>query len=221
MSDPTIDPINVSTLTTAGGTAGITPQAPAKVEMTSDALTARLAEERAKGSAAARAALLKDLGIEDAKDGKALLAAAKAKADAELSEAQRLAKTIEELTPKAKRAEALEKQLEALVAVQFDALPEGTRAAIDEVAQGNAEERLRMIGVFRKAGFIDAPAPPAAEKTKLPAATTSPASPPKAGTAQTKYDEWQAFVTAGRQTAADLFFQYNRSAIEKSRPADQ
>ncbi len=197
------------------------PPAPAKVEMTSDALTARLSEERAKGSAAARIAVLKELGIEDTKDGKALLTAAKARADAELTETQRLTKALEELTPRAKRAEALEKQLESLVAVQFDALPEGTRSAIDEVAQGNAEERLRMIGVFRKAGFLDAPVSPPAATPKTPPITTSPGSPPKPGGTATKFDEWQSHIKSGNQIAADMFFQFNRAAIEQSRPADQ
>lgn len=224
MSEP-IEPATITTTTTGtGAPTGTTPTAPptpAKVEMTSDALKARLDEERAKGSAAARLAVLKELGIEDTKDGKALLAAAKARAEAELTETQRLAKQLEELTPRAKRAEALEKQLEALVAVQFDALPEGTRNAIDEVAQGNAEERLRMIGVFRKAGFLDAPAQQAAAPQKTAPITTSPASPPKPGGTQTKYQEWQAHLQSGNQIAADMFFQFNRAAIEQSRPADQ
>jgi hypothetical protein len=183
---------------------------PSQVSMSSEALKARLEEERGK----ARANLLKDFGFENPKDLKAVLDAVKAKQDAELSEAQRLAKALEETKPRAERADKLEKMLAGLVESQFAALPEQVREAIDKVADGNAEERLRMMDLFRSSGLLNTPATAAAPIS----ATTTPPSPPRPITTQTAWDKYQALMKSN-PLLASAFYQSNRAAIDQSRPA--
>ena len=184
------------------------------VSMSSAALKARLDEERSK----AKAALLKEFGYESQADLKAVLAAAKAKQDAELTETQRLAKALDDLKPRAERADKLERSLAALVEAQFSALPEKAREAIDGVANGNPEERLRMMEVFRQSGLLSASA---AASTAPPAAapvTTTPGPAPRPAAMQTPWDKYQE-LQKRNPLLASAFFQANRAAIDESRPA--
>ena len=97
---------------------------------------------------------MKELGFEKPEDLKAALKLARDAQDKDLSELEKAKKSIAEYEPKAARTEHLEKLVAGFVEQQFGALPENVRDAIDEVAKGNPEERLRMIGVLRKAGVI-------------------------------------------------------------------
>lgn len=186
---------------------------PSEVSMSSAALKARLEEERGK----ARSALLKDLGFDKPDDLKAVLSAAKARQEAEMTETQRLNKALDDLKPRAERAEKLEKSLAALVESQFASLPEKTREAIDSVAAGNPEERLRMMEVFRASGLLAASAAPAFPTIAAPA-TTTPGPAPKPTNAQTAWEKYQA-LNKTNPLAAGAFFQLNRAAIDESRPA--
>jgi hypothetical protein len=186
--------------------------APSEVSMSSAALKARFDEERSK----ARASLLKEFGFESQKDLKAILDAAKARSDADLTESQRLAKALDEAKPQVARAEKLEKMLGALVESQFAALPEKVREAIDGVAAGNAEERLRMMDLFRSSGLLTGAAS-AAPAIAAPA-TTTPGPAPRPTHVQSAWDKYQA-LEKSNPLLASAFYQMNRAAIDESRPA--
>lgn len=195
-----------------------TPSQPASdaVTMSSTALKTRLEEERDR----ARRALLKDLGFEKATEAAAVLKAAREKADAELSEIDRLKKQLSELSPKAEKLTALETRFASMVEREFAALPDNIRGAIDEIASGNAEERLRMIDVFRKSGLIGS-APAAAGEPPAPMArpASNGAAPPapKPATQRTKHDEFIALDKSNPMAAA-IFYAANKREIEATRP---
>lgn len=220
--------------TAASQTAPIVPSAPpsapsappdeSTVRMSPAALKARLDEERSKG----RAALLKEFGFEKHGDLAAVLKAAKDAEDAKLSEMDRLRKQLDEYKPKVERLSALEQRVASMVDAQFSALPENIKSAIDGVANGDPEERLRMIDVFRKAGMLNpsqpvstaqpiaTPASPAA--LPAPLANTAGQPPPRPAPVKTKFDEWQDLLKTN-PVGASIFFRSNKAAIEASRPA--
>lgn len=184
---------------------------------------------REAGESGAKA-LLKSLGYETPEALGAVLKVAKDTQQASLSETQKLQQTIDELKPKAELADKRGQTLERVVKSQFDALPENVRTAIDDVAKGDAEQRATMMDVFRKAGVIGAqpagatgaPAPNGATGApQHPAlASTSTAGPPPApASVKSKFDEWQD-LEKKNPTMAGIFYDANRLAIEKSRPAE-
>lgn len=194
-----------------------------EIRLSSRELQKRLEETRD----AARTRFLKDLGFEKPDDLKAVLKAAKDAEDAKLSEIERLRKQAEEYKPRADRAAALEKQLATIVESQFNELPDNVRSAIDDVANGNAEERLRMMDVFRKSGLLKSPvsaqAPNAAPAQAPaapppPAANTAGAPPPKPAAVKSKFDEWRD-LEATNPVMASIFYTANKRDIDKSRPA--
>lgn len=132
---------------------------------------------------------------------------------ANLSEAERTQKLIKELTPKAERATHVEALLTSLVESQFKALPESTRLAIDAVANGNPEERLKLMSVVQAAAGA---APPAAPLKPPPANTAPPGSPPPPAAQRTKFDEYQALSNPVQK---QIFYGLNAQEIESSRPA--
>jgi hypothetical protein len=181
------------------------------------ALKSRLEEERSK----ARNSLLKDLGFEKASDIAAVLKSVKDKQDAELTEVERLKKQLGEFAPKVERLTTLEARFASLVEHQFGALPDNVRQAIDEVANGNAEERLRMIDVFRKSGLLGGhatqPTDPPAGAIPKPASNGSTAPAPRGAAVRTKYEELVE-LEKRNPIAASIFYQANQREIEASRP---
>lgn len=188
-----------------------------KPDLTSDQLAARLREERDKG----RNALLKDLGFEKPDDVKAFVDAAKKRAEAELSETEKLKKAADDLKPRAERATLLEQRLAAVAKSQLEALPEALRNTISKRAGDDPEKVLDLIEMFRDAGQIGAAAAATttAATTAAPTTTATPNNAPKPGVVNTKFDEWQTLVTAGKQTPADIFYRLNQAEIERTRPA--
>jgi hypothetical protein len=203
-----------------------TAAAPAPVGINSEQLTARLREAEAAGVKK----LLKELGFEKPSDVKAVLKIAKDQQDSELTERQRIEKERDELKPRAAKADSLETLVAAMVEEQFTGLPEAAQTAIDEVAKGDAQERLRMMQVMRKAGFLNGAAPHAAAPTTsgapapapkpAPATTAPPANAPKPGAVRSKWDEYQD-LNKKNETLGSIFYQTHRIDIEQSRPATQ
>lgn len=186
----------------------------AEVRLTSAQLKDRLDETRRSAETAA----LKGLGFETREQADAFVKSAKALQDAQLTEAQRQAKALEELAPKAQRADALAARLKTYSDREFAGLPETIQKAIDKSANGDPEKRLEVIDLFRESGLLGAsittpqPAPAPAN------AGAGQGAPPKPTTAQTPFDQWQSLMTAGKTVQADIFYQTNAPAIEKSRP---
>ena len=200
------------------GSNGAPPPAPiqGKPDLTSDQLAARLREERDKG----RNSLLKDLGFEKPDDVKAFVDAAKKRAEAELSETEKLKKAADDLKPRAERAALLEQRRAAVAKSQLEALPEALRNTISKRAGDDPEKVLDLIEMFRDAGQIGAAAPPPGPPpAPAPANSATPNNAPKPGVVNTKFDEWQSLVAAGKQTPADIFYRLNQAEIERTRPA--
>jgi hypothetical protein len=190
---------------------------PAEVRLTSAQLRDRLDETRRTAESAA----LKALGFDTKEQADAFLRTAKALQDAQLTEAQKQQKLLEELTPKAQRADALAARVKAYADREFSTLPEAVQKAIDETANGDPEKRLDLVEMMRKSGLL------ATSGAAAPAPAPAPANagagqgvPPKPTNAQTPYDQWQALVASGKQIHADLFYQANVPAIAASRPKD-
>ncbi len=136
-----------------------------------------------------------------------------------LSESEKTQKLIQELRPKAERAAQVESLLNGLVESQFNALPEATRAAIDAVASGNAEERLKLMRVVQAAGLASGNAPPATPPAPVkppPANTAPPANAPPPAATRSKYDEYAAITNPLQRS---IYYQLNATDIEASRPA--
>jgi hypothetical protein len=204
-----------------------------EVRLTSAQLKARLAEERET----ARKNLLKEYGYEKREDLAAVLKAAKDAEDAKLSEIDRLRKQVEEAKPQLARVSVLEQRVAAMVEAQFSELPENVRSAIDGVANGDPEERLRMIEVFRKSGLLtqkqaaqavatqaavaavqQQAAQPTTTQGAAPLANTGGAPPPKPTATKTAFEQWQDLERTNRY-AASFFLQTNKAAIDATRPA--
>jgi hypothetical protein len=198
------------------------PPGPAKVELTSDQLKQRLDESRAAGGTAKEQELLKTLGYKTLAEAQAVLNAVKAKADAELSEIDRLKKENGELKPRADRAAKLEETFKHMVDQQFGELPENVRTAIDSIANGDPDERLRMMSVMRAAGVLNpAPAAPPPPAKPAPANTAGAGGNPKPAESKTKFETWDALKREGKDVAASIFYTANQADIEKSRPAEK
>jgi len=201
---------------------------PAPVGINSEQLTARLREAEANGVKK----LLKELGFEKPSDVKAILKIAKDQQDADLTDKQRIEKERDELKPKASKADALELLVSAMVEEQFTGLPEAAKTAIDEVAKGDAQERLRMMQVMRKAGFLNGAAASVAAPVAgtngaaapvakpAPVTTAPPANAPKPGGVRTKWDEYLD-IKKRNDTQGAIFYQTHAIDIEQSRPATQ
>jgi hypothetical protein len=135
-----------------------------------------------------------------------------------LSESERTQKLLGELKPKAERAAQVEALLGSLVESQFSALPEATRTAIDAVANGNPEERLKLMRVVQAAGLAapGAPVVPPAPVRPPPANTAPPANPPPPAGVRSRFDEYQAITNPIQR---GIFYQLNAAEIEQTRPA--
>lgn len=187
---------------------------PAEVRMTSDALKARLADERAKE----RKSWLKEHGFADEEAFKSHLKVSKELADAKLSEDERVKKQLKELEPKAARADLLEARMKKDVETRFAALPEDVQKRIDAEADGDWEKRdafMRVLGPAASAGATAATEKP---KAAAPAnTTTAPPAPPNttAPTAFEKYQELQKTDPMG----ASIFFSCNQLEIQRTTPA--
>jgi hypothetical protein len=223
------------TSATSAPAAQIQPAAKPKVaaadvrSMPADEFNKRLAQAEAAGEKKALAAL----GVERPDDLKARLARLKELEDAQLSDKERTEKKLAELQALAEASKTVSTVAEDAVKELYDALPEHIRLAVDELKPKNAEERLKYVRAFRKAGLTVAPssAAPITQEVSAPAATTqqtappAPAAPANSGVApgapkpatRTKLDEYRE-LSAKNPIAAGVFYQANKAAIEAARP---
>jgi hypothetical protein len=184
------------------------------VNMTSDLLKVRLDEART----AAERKVLRDLGVADIEAAKATLAAAKAAEEAQLSDAQKYQRTVDELRPRAERASALEQRVAAYAQREMAGLSEAARAAVTKHAGEDPERILATIEMFRDAGLIGGTSIPLSiAPAPAPANTASPNNAPRPTVARTKFDEWNGMSGMAR----DIFYGLHKVEIEKTRPAGQ
>lgn len=197
--------------------------AAAPIGITSEQLKDRLDEERVKTTDRVRAELLKELGMTDTASAKAKLEAL-AKLEAEkLSELERRDKEIADLKPKADRVSAIEKQFADVVEEQFKALPKDVQKAIDASANGNAEERMKMMRVYRampQAAAAAVETEPVKPLPIQPGATTAPVSAaPAAATpiTQNHLAEHERLLTVNPFAAARYYAEFKPAILAAKR----
>lgn len=183
--------------------------------MTSDALKARLSEERTKGVNK----LLKELGVEKAEDIKAMM---KVKAEleaAQLSEKEKLVKELEDARKGASKASDLEKLAQELFGETWESLPEKVRESIEEQAGDSFQERARLVKIMKKAGLLgsnEALKPPG---KKAPANHADAPPNPPVVPVKTAWEKYQDMKRESPMRAS-IFFDANRTEIAATQPPD-
>jgi hypothetical protein len=168
-----------------------------------DAFKERLAREREAGVKA----VLKEHGFADAEAMKAFVASAKAKAEAEKTEAEKTSERIKALEPRAARAESLEKTVARYLEAEESAIQEDKRALL-ELAPADPEARLDWISKAKGKGLFGIAAqaaPKAVEPPKPadPATTMAPPGPQGSKTqAKTAYETYQEIAATGNRVLA-------------------
>ena len=206
-----------NTATAAGAPTEAHKGQPAEVVIPSDKLSERLKEERSKGSKTAEQELLKRLGFDSADAAMAKLKAWQAIEESQLSEQDKMKRTLDELAPKAARAAELEKVVEDMAATELANLPEGLRKSI-EALDTDPAGILALISTFRENGVIRAMTAVSPQIT--PATTTAPpAGAPRSTSEPNKFEVHQQMLASGKVLQAGIYHQMHRYEIEKSRPA--
>jgi hypothetical protein len=119
-----------------------------EVRMTPAQLKARLAEERSKGERDKEAALAAMLGG-DIETAKALIAEAKKKDEAQKSEVQKLTEQLAAEKAKLAQFDAYKTTVEERAGIEFAALDDTQKAAVEKLAGTDAAARLRTIDALR------------------------------------------------------------------------
>jgi len=202
------------------------------VRMTPAQLKERLDESRVAGEKA----LAAQLGV-PVEEAKKLIADAKARDDANKSEVQRLTEQLAAAQAKSARLGVLEETVTGRAAVEFGALSDVQKAAVETIAGSDPAARLKTIDALKpswaaaqkvaddtaqvaKAAADKAAADAAAEAAKkapVPAgATTAPASPPpppaQPGTPTNHLAVWES-LKASNPVAAGMYRSKHDAAI--------
>lgn len=250
MSESTFTPADAPAAAAAPATqapAAAPPAAPAapppkvdaepKVEMTPAQLKARLEEERAKGEKKAAADVSAALGV-DIETAKKLIAEAKAKEDAQKSEVQKLTEQLAAEKARLADFEAYKAAVNARATVEFNALDDTQKAAVEALAGADPAARLRTIDTLKptwaaaqqaaaEAARIKAEAEAAAAATAAkppplapPATTAPPAAPAATHTAPPPniLAEYEALKRDNAFLAA-RFYAANASKIQAAQAA--
>lgn len=180
------------------------PPAEKLVSMPSEAFAKRLAQENEK----ATKALLKEFGVTSKEEVAALLKSKRESDDKELAENQRLKKSLDEVSPKAARADKLESHLKDLIQERLESLSPEVRALIEEEAGDSVEEKIRLVRILSKATPAKPAAPAPASNVATPAPTPTPAQ-------KTAFERWSE-KPEGQQKS--LFYSMNAAEIERTRP---
>lgn len=212
------------------------PAAESMVNMTPAQLKARLDETRAAAEKRSAEQFAAELGIPIA-DAKKLIADAKARDDANKSEVQRLTEQLAAAQAKSARLGVLEETVTGRAAVEFGALSDVQRAAVEAIAGSDPAARLKTIDALKPSwaaaqkrddadaqvakaaadkAAVDAAAE-AAKKAPVPAgATTAPASPPpppaQPGTPTNHLAVWES-LKASNPVAAGMYRSKHDAAI--------
>lgn len=196
MSDTTTVPQGTDPLAAPNGAPPPAPQVTAppavpKVDMTPAQLKERLDEERTKAERRAAEQFAKDLGV-PVDEAKRVIAEAKAKDEAAKSEVQRLTEANAAKDTKLARLSVLEETIAARAAVEYGALNEAQRQAIDTLAGTDPAARLKAIDAMKPTwaqaqadatkAAQEAAAKAAAEAEKAKANQPPPPVPPGANT---------------------------------------
>lgn len=201
--------------------------APAKIELTSDALKARLDETRG----AERAKLLKKFGVDSETALEAKLKKLGELEQASLTEQEKTAARVKELEAAAARATTLEQRLAREVERKVAALPEAQRAKLIEKAGDDLNKRLEYLDILEEFGALGTSAAPAQASPSTssaappappppPANTSGGANAPRPTAAQTKFEEYEDTRKRLGDMAGEIFYRKHRLEIEKTRPAN-
>jgi hypothetical protein len=200
-----------------------------EVRMTPAQLKARLDETRAAAEKRSADQLVATLGV-DLDTAKKLIADAKARDEAQKSEVQKLAEQLAAEKAKNARLTVLEATVEERAGIEFAALDDAQKAAVEKLAGADAAARLRTIDALRPTwaavaqkaaddakAAVDKAAEDAAKAAeeaakkappaKIPApANTTPATPPPApaqpGMPTNHLAVWEQLKTSNPAAAA-------------------
>lgn len=194
----------------------------AKLVENAEAFNARLEAAKAAGERS----LLKTLGVSSQDEIKAQMLELRQLKESQMSEQERIKKQLDELTPRAKRAEELEVVLGLYAEQQFAELPKEMQGFIAKVAGDDPAARLRAIATARAEGLLkpSAPAAPAAApeapRAPNPATTMAPPGPAPVSSAAgpTPYEQWAKLKEEGKNVLAARYRMMNEKAIEASKP---
>ncbi len=210
---------------------------PAPVGINSEQLKQRLDETRDK----TRSDLLKEFGFQSVSEGKKAFEMLRKLQEAQLSDAEKQAKQLEEYRLQATRYEAHSKRFASMVDAEIGRLPESAQKALLETAGDDPDERYKLLQFMSKAGVGQGSAQASAQSVAaqtVAAKTTavqsaSPVIPPprpanagalppapRGATPLSKYDEYVERQKTN-QVAADLFYSAHQIEIERTRPASQ
>lgn len=200
------------------------PPAPASADVPDDGKHPWLPKRLEDAKSAAVNKLFADLGVTDLDTAKAKLAKLDELETAQMTEAERTQKLIDDLKPKAERVSRVEGLLAQMVEQQFAKLPEQVQTAIDLMANGNTEQRLLQMQAFEKSGLLQQSAAPVIpEPVAQPPAAPAPANttpnapaPPPPTEPQSPSQVHDAKLAKGT-IGASIFYQANRHAVEHSR----
>lgn len=192
-------------LNAEGGGDGKTPPTPTTPAAgDKPAATFTEAEVAARADAAVKAAL-KELGVEKLDDAKAALKAQRDGEEAKKSEIDRYKGKVDELGPKAKRAEVLEGSIKRYLEAEERAVPKEKKDLLDLAPSADQPEaRLEWIVNARNKGLFGAAAEPA-----KPANTRAGGTPPAANGTAPKHprdmndQEFAAYQAQRRTKLAD------------------
>lgn len=150
--------------------------------------------ESAEKSAAKK--LLESLGVQSLEDAKAAIERAKQAELEKLSEQERTQKLIQELAPKAQKAEQLLGTVRSYAERELSTLTEVQQGVVKSLAGDDPDAILRTIGVLRPTWAT------AAEKPAQPASTSNASPAPPAVTTNSPED---AKAVYGRLQKTDPF----------------
>lgn len=173
-----------------------------------------LPERLEQARRAAVADVLKGLGVDKPEALKAQLDKLKALEESQLSDAEKVAKRIADLEPRAKRADQLEGAVKVYADREFGSLNEQQRDAVTAIAGDDPANILKTIESLRPTWFQQTTAPAA---VAAPASTSAAPPPPAAAGGVSETDHKSRFEQLKKENpfAASRYFQANKAALLK------
>jgi hypothetical protein len=211
MSEGTI----TTTPSTTTQPAAETVTAPAKVDMTSDQLRARLGEERSAG----QRELLKRFKFEKPEDLEARLKRLDDIEKANLSEKERVDKRIQELEPQAQRAKTLEERASREFERRIANLQDEKKAKLLEKAGDSLDKRLEYLDLLEDMGTLASTTATTTTTAPPPATTAGGTGAPRPTAAMTSFEQYEDIKKRMGTLAGEIFYRKNELDIERTRPA--
>jgi len=166
------------------------PPAPPAGDAKSITMSAEAFNERvAQAKRSAEADVLKSLGVANADEAKAAIAAKKAADEAKQTEAEKAAKLATDLAAERAKSASLEAAVKARADYELSQLDDAKKAAVSAIAGTDPAAQLKAIEALRPT-WAQAPAPTGKAPIPAPASTTGAGAPPKGNDAPVEPTNW-------------------------------